>query len=207
MVPEGWKARIVARCSSEQALRYAITEGDTKPPHVLAGGKAILSELPDKLLTRSFDETRGQRETLTQTTTTAHSKLRKQIAIFREQGSATAIYESTVSISSIARPICLGDTVGALSIAMPSIRFLPELQNRSVHALKRAVISLCEERYTGCNWNKLERLVAEREGFEPSIRLPVYRISSAAHSTTLPPLRMYRVRFRAQGPGRSEGAD
>ena len=32
------------------------------------------------------------------------------------------------------------------------------------------------------------RRVAEREGFEPPIRLPVCRISSAVHSTTLPPL-------------------
>jgi hypothetical protein len=31
--------------------------------------------------------------------------------------------------------------------------------------------------------------VAEREGFEPPVRLPVLRISSATHSTTLPPLR------------------
>src|SRR3546814_6241311 len=34
-----------------------------------------------------------------------------------------------------------------------------------------------------------ETVMAEREGFEPSIRLPVCRISSAVHSTTLPPLR------------------
>src|SRR6266508_1219012 len=34
----------------------------------------------------------------------------------------------------------------------------------------------------------LQRL-AEREGFEPPIRLPVCRISSAVHSTTQPPLR------------------
>ena len=33
------------------------------------------------------------------------------------------------------------------------------------------------------------RPVAERVGFEPTVRLPVHRISSAAHSTTLPPLR------------------
>ena len=32
--------------------------------------------------------------------------------------------------------------------------------------------------------------MAEREGFEPPIRLPVCRISSAVHSTTLPPLRI-----------------
>lgn len=28
-------------------------------------------------------------------------------------------------------------------------------------------------------------LLAEKEGFEPPVRLPVHRISSAAHSTTL----------------------
>ena len=31
--------------------------------------------------------------------------------------------------------------------------------------------------------------LAERVGFEPTLPLPVNRISSAAHSTTLPPLR------------------
>ena len=34
-----------------------------------------------------------------------------------------------------------------------------------------------------------EAKLAEREGFEPPIRLPVCRISSAVHSTALPPLR------------------
>jgi hypothetical protein len=34
----------------------------------------------------------------------------------------------------------------------------------------------------------IKDLVAEREGFEPPVRLPVLRISSAARSTTLPPL-------------------
>src|ERR1700683_1564945 len=38
------------------------------------------------------------------------------------------------------------------------------------------------------NFNILRLLLAEREGFEPPIRLPVCRISSAVHSTTLPPL-------------------
>ena len=33
-------------------------------------------------------------------------------------------------------------------------------------------------------------IMAEREGFEPPIRLPVCRISSAVHSTTLPPLQV-----------------
>jgi hypothetical protein len=37
--------------------------------------------------------------------------------------------------------------------------------------------------------NKYKFSVAEREGFEPPIELPLCRISSAVHSTTLPPLR------------------
>jgi hypothetical protein len=36
--------------------------------------------------------------------------------------------------------------------------------------------------------------MAEREGFEPPVRLPVLRISSAARSTTLPPLRPFGSR-------------
>src|SRR5712692_5034052 len=35
----------------------------------------------------------------------------------------------------------------------------------------------------------IKDFVAEREGFEPPIRLPVCRSSSAVRSTTLPPLR------------------
>jgi hypothetical protein len=38
-------------------------------------------------------------------------------------------------------------------------------------------------------WTVRDGNLAEREGFEPPIRLPVCRISSAVHSTTLPPLR------------------
>jgi hypothetical protein len=39
------------------------------------------------------------------------------------------------------------------------------------------------------NFRCLDCQLAEREGFEPPIRLPVCRISSAVRSTTLPPLR------------------
>jgi len=142
MVREDWQARIVASRSSAQALRYAIASGETKPLHVLAGGKAILSQLSDAQLEAYFDETRGQRESLTENTIVSPAALRKQIATFRKQGYATAMEESTAGISSIARPVRLGDVDGAFSIAVPSIRFLPELQNRAQSALARAVASL-----------------------------------------------------------------
>ena len=38
--------------------------------------------------------------------------------------------------------------------------------------------------------------LAEREGFEPPVQLPVLRISSATHSTTLPPLRRSKRKLR-----------
>ena len=36
---------------------------------------------------------------------------------------------------------------------------------------------------------RANKALAERVGFEPTVRLPVHCISSAAHSTSLPPLR------------------
>ncbi len=36
---------------------------------------------------------------------------------------------------------------------------------------------------------RVETKLAEREGFEPSRRLPACGLSKAVHSTTLPPLR------------------
>jgi hypothetical protein len=45
--------------------------------------------------------------------------------------------------------------------------------------------------------------LAEREGFEPPIRLPVCRISSAVRSTTLPPLRGSKGRKHAFDSGLS----
>src|SRR5258708_32220539 len=41
-----------------------------------------------------------------------------------------------------------------------------------------------------------QKWLAEREGFEPPVRLPVRRISSAVHSTTLPPLQASQITTR-----------
>ena len=47
----------------------------------------------------------------------------------------------------------------------------------------------------------VEGQLAERVGFEPTVRFPAHRISSAAHSTTLPPLREGLMRGAARRPG------
>ncbi len=48
--------------------------------------------------------------------------------------------------------------------------------------------------------------MAEREGFEPPVRLPVLRISSATRSTTLPPLRKPRSPLLNAALRRCKGA-
>ena len=53
---------------------------------------------------------------------------------------------------------------------------------------------------TYCNKiNNLRKIMAERVGFEPTIRSPVCRISSAVLSTTQPPLRFAGRRFGSAG--------
>ena len=50
--------------------------------------------------------------------------------------------------------------------------------------------------------------MAEREGFEPPIGLHLCRISSAVHSTTLPPLQGAKLRVPfPRGRGRVLGED
>src|SRR5829696_4249539 len=55
---------------------------------------------------------------------------------------------------------------------------------------------------SGRSWTPLVLDVAEGEGFEPSIRLPVYTLSRRAPSATRPPLRrrLRRGRLRCEAP-------
>ena len=55
------------------------------------------------------------------------------------------------------------------------------------------------------NWRETRKL-AEREGFEPPMELPPCRISSAVHSTTLPPLRICGRRILCAGVSIAAGA-
>src|SRR5262245_14257315 len=69
-------------------------------------------------------------------------------------------------------------------------------KNSRVRAAENFAAEILQTVPRVCRFTRLENLlynnnlcVAEREGFEPPIRLPVCRISSAVLSTTQPPLR------------------
>ena len=76
----------------------------------------------------------------------------------------------------------------ALRVDVDGVSSGPMQKPRVVRGSERLTTQLSE----------LEDLVlAAREGFEPSVVLPLRLISSQVHSTTLPPL---RVRFRLSKP-------
>lgn len=135
-VRHGWEVEPIATESSEQALRYAVITGTRLPMHPLASGKALLAALGERELDRYFAETK--REKFTPATTIAEARLRKELAEVRKTGFAETDEEFTLGIKGIGRVVRIGgEVVGALSVAIPKVRFSPALEKRTMDLLQR----------------------------------------------------------------------
>jgi IclR family acetate operon transcriptional repressor len=143
MVREGWEAATLVTESSAQALRYAIEPGEKKPLHTLAAGKVILASLSPAELNDYFAQ--ALRERSTDRTIVDEGELRAQIDDIRATGFAEAIEESTRGICSVGCQVLVGSrNVGAIGIAVPTIRFTDDLRTRARELLKRASHALTE---------------------------------------------------------------
>jgi IclR family acetate operon transcriptional repressor len=135
-VREGWEVEALVTESSEQALRYAVPTGNRMPMHPLASGKALLAKLTDAELDRYFAET--ERERFTPSTVTAEKALRKEIAEIRRTGFSWADEEFSLGIVGVGRAVTLGgETVGALSVAIPKVRCDEVARGRIMDLLER----------------------------------------------------------------------
>ncbi|MBO0749868.1 MAG: IclR family transcriptional regulator [Porphyrobacter sp.] len=135
-VREGWEVEALVTESSEQALRYAVPTGNRMPMHPLASGKALLAKLSDAELDRYFAETERQR--FTPSTVTAEKALRKEIAEIRRTGFSWADEEFSLGIVGIGRAVTMGgETVGALSVAIPKVRCDDAARARIMDLLER----------------------------------------------------------------------
>ncbi len=141
MVRDGWAATTLITAASDQALRYAIDPGESRPLHVLAAGKAILASLTENELNQYFAET--IREKFTEYSIVGEEPLRQELAKIREHGFAEAMEESTPGICSVASLIMI-DAIpaGAIGVAVPTIRFTEELRIRTRKLLLRAAGTL-----------------------------------------------------------------
>lgn len=141
MVRAGWEVEALVTHASGQALRYAIEPGHRKPLHSLGAGKAILAALPEAELARYFAEV--PRERHTRHTMIEEDSLRAALAEVRRTGIAEAHEENTLGICGLAAPAWLdGEPVGAFAVAVPEVRFTPELAAKARAALTRAAQAL-----------------------------------------------------------------
>jgi IclR family acetate operon transcriptional repressor len=135
-VREGWDVEALVTESSEQALRYAVPTGNRLPMHALASGKALLAKLSDAELDRYFAET--DRIRFTPATVTGEKALRKEIAQIRQSAFAFTDEEFSLGIIGIGRAVTMGgETVGALSVAVPKARCDEETRARVMDLLER----------------------------------------------------------------------
>jgi IclR family acetate operon transcriptional repressor len=135
-VREGWEVEALVTESSEQALRYAVPTGNRLPMHPLASGKALLARLSDEQLERYFAETDRQR--YTPQTITSEKAMRKEIEQTRKNGFSHTDEEFSLGIIGIGRAVTIGgETVGALSVAIPKARCDEEARRRIEDLLER----------------------------------------------------------------------
>ncbi len=135
-VREGWEVEALVTELSEQALRYAVPTGNRMPLHPLAAGKALLAQLSDAELDRYFAETERQR--YTPSTVTSEKAMRKEIAEIRKTGFSFTDEEFSLGIVGIGRAVTMGgETVGALSVAIPKARCDDAARQRIMDLLQR----------------------------------------------------------------------
>ena len=140
-VREGWEVEALVTESSEQALRYAVPTGNRMPLHPLAAGKALLAQFSESELDRYFAETERQR--YTPSTVTAERALRKEIAQVRQSGFSFTDEEFSLGIIGIGRAVTMGgETVGALSVAIPKARCDEAARGRIMDLLERTAALL-----------------------------------------------------------------
>jgi IclR family acetate operon transcriptional repressor len=135
-VREEWEIEAIVTESSEQALRYSVEQGRRLPIHALASGKALLAALSDEQLDQYFAE--AKREKFTQSTVTDERTLRSQLEAVRRTGFAETDEEYSRGIVGIGRVVAMGgEPVGALSVAIPKVRFDEDIKRRVCDLLER----------------------------------------------------------------------
>ena len=135
-VQNGWAVEPIATESSEQALRYAVETGTRLPMHPLASGKALLATLGEADLARYFAE--AKLDKFTPSTVSSEARMRKELDEVRKSGFARTDEEYSLGITGIGRVVTIGgQVVGALSVAIPKVRYNEMLEKRALDLLQR----------------------------------------------------------------------
>jgi DNA-binding IclR family transcriptional regulator len=123
-VLDGTYVIYIAKVDSTHAVRMVSGTGRRLPAHCTAVGKMLLASLPADALNERYPG--GTRLTaMTPSSITSLPELRRQLAQIRARGIATEHCESNSDVACVAAPVrdAAGETVAALSISVPTIRW------------------------------------------------------------------------------------
>jgi len=135
---KGDQCEVIATVSSHLRLVSQMRVGDVGPLYALSGGKAMLAAMPDSMVEEYVDRVVFER--ITPKTIASKVDLRRDIAKVRKQGFAYSLEEFTLGISGIGVAILSESSfpLGAVALAIPTVRFSPESKERGVRVLKLA---------------------------------------------------------------------
>jgi IclR family acetate operon transcriptional repressor len=135
-VRRGWEVEALVTESSDHALRYAVHIGTRTPLHCFAAGKVILAAMPDDEIATYLRET--DRAAYTPATITAPDALMREIAAIRATGIARTREEHTPGIQGVGHAVIVdGETLGAFSVAIPTVRFHDDMERRAAELLTK----------------------------------------------------------------------
>ncbi|MFC7229726.1 IclR family transcriptional regulator [Salinirubellus salinus] len=125
MVEEHGEAVYLYRGIGPRAVTTDSTVGTRRPIHTIAGGKAILSQLPEERVEAIIEK--WGLEALTKSTITSREVLYEELDAIREQGVAYNRAEAIEGLNAVAVPVTNGSSVvGALSVSGPANRLQGE---------------------------------------------------------------------------------
>nr|ABC33886.1 putative regulatory protein [Rhodococcus sp. T104] len=123
VVRTGVESRVIGTVESEKLLRVGNRQGHVPLARMSAGGKILLAQLDEDALAQLYHSDYALAPD--HLSAGEFELLRKELRSIAENGYATAVDSVEVGLSSVA--ICLrngdGSVLGALVVAMPTIRF------------------------------------------------------------------------------------
>ncbi len=134
---------VIASAISTQALSYTMKVGARAPLYAVSAGKIVLAELePDRL--RDFLD-RMVLAPVTPRTIRSKARLKQEIQAIRASGFAYSHDEFTPGITAIATAVRRqGAFVGAINVAVPSVRFTPDREEKFRDALRITAHAIAE---------------------------------------------------------------
>lgn len=126
----GTQARFLASAESTAMLRVGDRKGQVLPAERTAGGRALLAELDDALLARLYPDLRGDE----------FAEFAKELAAVRTVGFALNVEQTEEGVAAFGAAVHnrSGRAVGALSVAVPIIRYKRHSHGALVQQLRRA---------------------------------------------------------------------